>query len=76
MECGDGTEISSRFCSGRKDGIIGSLATWRVFGGDRAGVCEAVIVYLFRVALLQRIEQTAFFQKIPGDLVRPEAPQT
>jgi hypothetical protein len=45
---------------------------WRGSGG----VCEAVIVYLFRVALLQRIEQTAFFQKIPGDLVRPEAPQT
>ena len=47
MECGDGTEISSRFYSGREDGVMGSLATRRVFEGDRAGVWEAVIVYLF-----------------------------
>src|ERR1700688_5248218 len=47
MECGDGTEISSRVYSGREDGVMGSLAAWGVFEGDRAGVWEAVIVDLF-----------------------------
>src|SRR5271157_4910633 len=47
MECCDGTEISSRFYSGREEGVVGRLAAWGVFKGDRPSVWEAVIVYLF-----------------------------
>jgi hypothetical protein len=47
MECGDGTEISSRVYEGRKEGVVGALAARGVFEGDRPSVWEAIIVYLF-----------------------------
>ena len=34
MECGDGTEISSRFYCGREKGVVGSLEARRVAEGD------------------------------------------
>jgi len=47
MECGDGTEISSRVYGGREEGVVGALAARGVFEGDRPSVWEAIIVYLF-----------------------------
>ena len=32
---------------GREEGVVGPLAAWGVFEGDRPSVWEAVIVYLF-----------------------------
>jgi hypothetical protein len=31
MDCGDGTEISSRFYGAREDGVVGPLPAWGVF---------------------------------------------
>src|SRR6476659_2571940 len=47
MECGDGTEISSRVHGGREDGVMGQLEARRVAEGDRTGFWQAVIVDLF-----------------------------
>ena len=47
MECGDGTEISSRVYGGREDGVMGPLEARRVAEGNRTGFWQAVIVDLF-----------------------------
>ena len=38
MECGDGSEVSSRVHCGREDGVVGSLAAGRVAQSDWASV--------------------------------------
>src|ERR1700687_647097 len=47
MECGDGSEISSRVYNGREDGVMGPLAARGVAQGDRASLWQAFIVDLF-----------------------------
>src|SRR5215510_8102798 len=47
MECGDGTEISSRVYGGREDGVMGSLEARRVAEGDWPSFWQAVVVDLF-----------------------------
>src|SRR4029077_9928717 len=47
MECGAGTEISSRVYGGREDGVMGPLEARRVAEGNRTGFWQAVIVDLF-----------------------------
>src|ERR1700687_1163026 len=46
MECGDGTEVSSRVYGGRVDGVLGSLAAWGLFEWVWGGVGAAIIVDL------------------------------
>ena len=52
MECCDGTEISSRFYSGREEGVVGPLAAWeslkgigRAFGKPSSSVYFQVAPY-------------------------------
>src|SRR5262245_5628951 len=47
MECGDGSEISSRVHCGREDGVMGSLEARRVAEGNWTSFWQAVVVDLF-----------------------------